>query len=97
MYEIEERKEEPQFKTVRAGLFDIVSTTFSRTLKKFGRVHVYELTRATGRIVKKLLTGMKMITMDLDSTVTPVYGHQEGADKGYNPKKKGLKSYCSGR
>ena len=59
--------------------------------------HVYELTRATGRIVKKLLTGMKMITMDLDSTVTPVYGHQEGADKGYNPKKRGLKSYCSGR
>jgi len=93
MYEIEELKEDPQFKTVRAGLFDVVSTTFSRTLKKFRRVHVYELTRATGRIVKKLLTGMKMITMDLDSTVTPVYGHQEGADKGYNPKKRGLKSY----
>ena len=93
MYEIEELKEDPQFKTVRAGLFDIVSTTFSRTLKKFGRVHVYELTRATGRIVKKLLTGMKMITIDLDSTVTPVYGHQEGADKVYNPKKRGLKSY----
>jgi hypothetical protein len=36
---------------------------------------------------------MRMITMDLDSTVTPVYGNQEGADKGYNPKKKGLKSY----
>ncbi len=93
MYEIEELKEDPQFKVVRAGLFDVVPTTFSRTLKKFGRVHVYELTRATGRIVKKLLTGMKMITMDLDSTVTPVYGNQEGADKGYNPKKRGLKSY----
>ncbi len=93
MYEIEELKEDPQFQTVRAGLFDVVSTTFSRTLKKFRRVHVHELTRATGRIVKKLLTGMKTITMDLDSTVTPVYGHQEGADKGYNPKKKGMKSY----
>ncbi len=42
---------------------------------------MYELTRTMGRIVKKMLTGMKMITMDLDSTVTPVYGNQEGADK----------------
>ena len=31
--------------------------------------------------------------MDLDSTVSPVYGNQEGADKEYNPKKRGLKSY----
>ncbi len=45
MYEIEELKEDPQFKVVRAGLFDVVPTTFSRTLKKFQRVHVYELTR----------------------------------------------------
>ena len=64
--EIEELKGDPQFKVVRAGLFDVLSTSFSRTLKKFGRVHVYELTRATGRIVKKLLTGMRMITMDLE-------------------------------
>ncbi len=77
MYEIEELKEDPQFKVVRAGLFDVVSTSFSRSLKKFGRVHVYKLTRAAGRIVKKLLTGMRMITMDLDSTATPVYGNQE--------------------
>jgi len=93
MYEIDELKDDPQFKAVRAGLFDVVSTTFSRTLKKFRRVHVYELTRVGRRIVKKLLTGMKTITMDLDSTVTPVYGNQGGADKGYNPKKIGLKSY----
>jgi hypothetical protein len=93
MYEIDELRDDPQFKTVKAGLFDVVSTTFSRTLKKFRRVHVYELTRTVGRIVKKLLMGMRMITMDLDSTVAPVYGNQEGADKGYNPKKRGLKSY----
>jgi len=93
MYEIDELRDDPQFKTVQVGLFDGVSTTFSRTLKKFRRVHVYELTRSFGRIVKKLLVGMRMITMDLDSTVTSVYGNQEGSDKGYNPKKKGLKSY----
>jgi hypothetical protein len=93
MYEIDELRDDPQFKTVKAGLFDGVATTFSRTLKKFRRVHVYEITRSVGRIVKKLLMGMRVITMDLDSTVTPVYGNQEGADKGYNPKKRGLKSY----
>jgi hypothetical protein len=74
-------------------LFDGVSTTFSRTLKKLRRVHVYKLSRSFCRIVKKLVTGMRMIPMDLDTTVTPVYGNQEGADKGYNPKEKGLKSY----
>ena len=29
----------------------------------------------------------------MDSTVKTVYGNQEGADKGYNPKKKGANSY----
>jgi hypothetical protein len=33
------------------------------------------------------------ITADLDSHVTPVYGHQQRAKRGYNPKKKGRKSY----
>lgn len=33
------------------------------------------------------------ITLDMDSTVRGVYGSQEGAAKGYNPKKRGQKSY----
>ena len=33
------------------------------------------------------------ITLDMDSSVKGVYGNQEGAEKGYNPKKKGQKSY----
>jgi hypothetical protein len=37
--------------------------------------------------------GYKSITLDLDSHVTPVYGHQQRAGLGYNPKKKGRKSY----
>ena len=36
---------------------------------------------------------MKSITLDLDSHVTPVYGSQQRAGLGYNPKKKGRKSY----
>ena len=33
------------------------------------------------------------VTLDLDSSVKTVYGNQEGANVGYNPHKKGKKSY----
>jgi hypothetical protein len=38
-------------------------------------------------------SGLKSITLDADSTVKSVCGHQEGAAKGYNPVKQGAKSY----
>ena len=37
--------------------------------------------------------GLKKITLDADSTVRTVHGDQQGAEKGYNPGKKGAKSY----
>ncbi|MDA4171313.1 IS1380 family transposase, partial [Escherichia coli] len=33
------------------------------------------------------------ITIDIDSSVINVEGHQEGASKGYNPKKLGNRCY----
>ena len=43
------------------------------------------------KVFKKLLTKSKLtsITIDIDSSVINVEGHQEGASKGYNPKKLG--------
>ncbi|MBS3769979.1 MAG: transposase [Bacteroidales bacterium] len=38
-------------------------------------------------------SGLEKATLDGDSTVSMVYGHQEGAAKGFNEKKKGAKSY----
>jgi hypothetical protein len=32
--------------------------------------------------------------LDIDTTVTPLYGHREGAVIGYNPKKPGRPSHC---
>ena len=32
--------------------------------------------------------------LDVDTTVKPLYGHQEGAVVGYNPKKPGRPSHC---
>src|SRR5208283_1854143 len=32
--------------------------------------------------------------LDVDTTIKPLYGHQEGAVLGYNPKKPGRPSHC---
>ena len=32
--------------------------------------------------------------LDVDTTIKPLYGHQEGAELGYNPKKPGRPSHC---
>jgi len=32
--------------------------------------------------------------LDMDSTIKPLYGHQEGAERGYNPHKPGRPSHC---
>jgi hypothetical protein len=36
---------------------------------------------------------LKVITLDTDTTVNTLFGHQMGGRKGYNPKNKGKKSY----
>ena len=47
------------------------------------------------KVFKKLLSKSKLtsITIDIDSSVINVEGHQEGATKGYNPKKRGNRCY----
>jgi len=52
----------------------------------------YTFEKVSQWIEKSNLTA---ITIDCDSTVQTVYGNQEGAAKGYNPEKKGAKSYHS--
>ena len=52
----------------------------------------YTFEKVSQWIEKSNLTA---ITIDCDSTIQTVYGNQEGAAKGYNPGKKGAKSYHS--
>ncbi len=74
-----------------------VASTFSRIFKRFTHKHCAELSEAESTIRKKVWGKGKRwlgrITLDFDSTVRGVFGSQEGAEKGYNPKKKGQKSY----
>ncbi len=73
----------------------INENAISGILKKLGQ--------RGARILQKYLLSYKSnilrnseltdITLDADSTVSIVYGNQEGAEKGFNSKKKGAKSY----
>lgn len=70
-------------------------TTISRIFKLFTARHCKELSEVED-MARKKVWGKKWfgrITLDMDSTVRGVYGNQEGAEKGYNPKKRGQKSY----
>lgn len=72
---------------------DVISVTF----KKLGQRGARLLEDMTGKRLKKVLgkSALEKITLDVDSTVETVYGNQEGAAKGYNPFKRGAKSYHS--
>ena len=69
--------------------------TFGRLFRLFNHGHCNQLSEVEAKARKKVW-GKKWfgwITLDLDSTVKAVNGSQQGAEKGYNPQKKGQKSY----
>ena len=70
--------------------------TIANRFKKFGMKQTNELMEMTGKMslkVRKKLGEQGGDILDLDSTVRTVYGNQEGTGKGYNPHKKGARSY----
>ena len=70
-------------------------STFGRIFKLFTPRHCGELSEAEDEVRRKIW-GKKLfgrVTMILDSSVKGVFGSQEGAAVGYNPEKKGQKSY----
>ena len=70
---------------------DVISTEF----KKLGQHGARLLEELFGCRIKRTLekSELEELTIDADSTVKAVYGSQEGAAKGYNPYKRGAKSY----
>ncbi len=80
-----------------AGFSDFpVHSTISRFLKAFS-VSVAKRIGLAGirllKIVRKDFEEWSSITLDLDTHVRTVYGNQQRAKKGYNPKKRNRKSY----
>lgn len=70
---------------------DVISTRF----KKLGEAGARRLEELNGKRIYRQLNklALKRLVLDADSTVKVVYGNQGGASKGYNPHKKGAKSY----
>jgi hypothetical protein len=69
--------------------------TVSRFLGNFSYKTTQRLREIIFRLFRKLLrkSKLKSITIDIDSSVVNVEGHQEWAVKGYNPKKPGNRCY----
>ncbi|WP_313569210.1 IS1380 family transposase [Acetoanaerobium noterae] len=69
--------------------------TVSHFLSNFSFKTTQMLREINFKVFKKLLSksGLASITIDIDSSVINVEGHQEGATKGYNPKKLGNRCY----
>jgi hypothetical protein len=72
---------------------DVIGQRFKELGQK-GAIYLHEYSL---KKVREWLTKSKLrsITLDVDSTVSTVYGKQEGAAKGYNSSKKGARSYHS--
>jgi len=84
--------------TILSEGFDIKATNaenVSRFFYHFSFKTTQMLRDINFSVFKKLLktSKLKRITIDIDSTVENVEGNQEGAMKGYNPKKHGNKCY----
>lgn len=82
-------------KVADLGAFPVQST-ISRFLKALKVSVAGEIASFNFDLLMKFrdgYKGLKRLTLDLDSHVTPVYGNQQRAGLGYNPKKKGRKSY----
>jgi hypothetical protein len=80
-----------------AGLSDFPhQSTFSRFLAKFTVPVAERVGEANVELLMKARNSFKdyyEMTLDFDSHVKTVYGHQQRAGKGYNPKKPGRKSF----
>ncbi len=72
-----------------------VETTIGRTLNLFGQAQIVKIADLNQHLRQKVWNHkcFGKITLDLDSTVKTVYGHQEGAEPGYNPTHPGKSSY----
>ena len=75
------------------GFPKMVSEDSVRRAFKRGTAEQWDewLTRQERAVYEPLLS--EPYVLDIDNTVKPIYGHQEGAEVGYNPKKPGRPSH----
>ena len=94
MFDFEWLAADPLFCHLAGGAVPSIDTAYD-DLRRFGAT---ELDKLRGVITKQGLlpvqvAGMRDITIDIDTSVTPLFGEQEGAVVGYNRRFHGRPSY----
>lgn len=72
------------------------ASNIAKFLKRFTYKHCQQIVDVKRELFKKFhkkAFNLKRLTVDMDTTVLNLWGHQEGAEKGYNDVKKGNRSY----
>lgn len=69
------------------------ATSLRRFLERFAYAGRNVFLKLLDRWRTEMIGHQSQVIFDLDSTVLTVYGHQERAEVGYNPKKRGRPSY----
>jgi len=92
---IEKFSEDPLVRKLLGLKNGLDDSNIKTRLLKLGQNGANKLLEMSLDFAKKSVKkcGLSRITIDCDSTEFTVYGHQEGAAKGYNPKNKGKLSY----
>ena len=72
------------------------ASNIAKFLKKFRHKHCQQIVDVKRVLFKKFhkkAFNLKRLTIDIDTTVLNLWGHQEGAEKGYNDVKRGNRCY----
>ena len=67
--------------------------SFSRYFAAVGPALAGEVLQFSARLGRRVRAPRRFATLDLDGQIVSTRGHPEGADYGYNPKRRGAKSY----
>ena len=77
------------------GLAEVPSqSSLSRFLNRCTRDVAEQVMTVNRTLLRQVRRGRVSATIDLDSEIVSVRGNPEGAAYGYNPKRRGSKSYC---
>jgi hypothetical protein len=68
--------------------------SLSRFLRRCTKRAATQVLSVNRELLRAMRQGRVSATIDLDSEIVSTRGNPEGADFGYNPKRKGAKSYC---
>ncbi len=92
---VNELKFDPGYKVIKGGVTVSDESTIRKAFKNMTEEQIIEFNKLNSELVVLLLSlfPSQSVWLNADDTVITVHGEQEKAEKGYNPKYPGRKSY----